>query len=342
MFDKHIREIFCSNKKPQNLKDFNIPLTLLVPRADYFLTQKSRIENVEFNKELLNKYFKDGLLCYLNTLYDQGYLNRNGITSNPIDYTLKFDRLKLKYIWIPKNACTFTKKQILLLTDKEFLRLHDKNIFHESVQEKYGFSMLDYIDHPSNNSYPSFAVLRDPIERFISCYTDKFVLPALKGKDFEGFAYDVILKIIEISGQPRRPSDSVSFREFLEFVKSQPPYELNEHWRPQYAFLGNETLALCTTKNLDFELPSILNESKTFLPERENKSFSLSFSEKKHCSGRFRNSLPKELELQDLKDYGDFLSHEDHDYLAELYKKDFLLYEQASSPPRRPGQGRTH
>lgn len=328
MFDSHIEALFCSISKPRNLKEFGMPLSVLVPRADYFLTQTARVENIEFDKKLLGKYFKDGLLKYFSVLHDQGYLNRNGVTSSPVGYTLIFDQLRLKYVWIPKNACTFVKKRLLDLVDKELLNSHIKNRFHESVQSKYGLSMPEYTN--LNSDYYSFAVLRDPIERFVSCYTDKFVSPVLKNKNFEKFAHDVILRVIETTDQNRDPSTSISFKEFLDFVVSQPTYVLNEHWRPQYAFLGNETISLCTTKNLASALSCVLDESKEIASRRENQSFSLAFSGKEQCSGRFRDFLPKELELENLKNYGDFLSHEDYERLAEFYKNDFPLYEQAS------------
>lgn len=171
---------------------------------------------------------------YLRAMLRDGYLGRYGATVAPHLFTLNFPTSQISYLWIPKNSCTSMK---LLLASFEPKQLQDrlkKHQLHETAQETFGMSRADY---EQNRMLRTVAVLRDPRLRIVSCYLDKFALPARGGRAFEPFVLDHIRHFFNLAGIKRDPHQSITIREFLHYLVVTPLFQHDVHWLPQSAFL---------------------------------------------------------------------------------------------------------
>lgn len=84
--------------------------------------------------------------------------------------------LRIAYFSIPKVACTSLKSLMFTLEhgrefDEVWARPDD--VEHVTVHNHYPARAFSTIDHAALQGYWKFAVVRDPIQRVISCYTDK-------------------------------------------------------------------------------------------------------------------------------------------------------------------------
>lgn len=135
------------------------------------------------------------------------------------------------YITNQKAACT-TIKMILNKMEDQSVRtklssIHKKNklIGINDISED------DLIKIIRGNCF-TFSFVRNPVDRFISCYNDKIATGKINITNF--------LKkngINEIKHQ-------VSPEEFISVIEKQNPYEMNPHWRPQNINLFNSVIKM--------------------------------------------------------------------------------------------------
>ena len=86
----------------------------------------------------------------------------------------------------------------------------------------------------ASEDYVKFAVLRDPLERVVSAYLDRFVHHRLTPGAMQLNAD--ILGLVQGLEQPDHET-GISFGQFVRYLLAQDPYDLDPHWRPQYTFL---------------------------------------------------------------------------------------------------------
>jgi len=316
---------FLAQEEPRNLKDLGMPLGVLIPRIDYFLSILRDISNTSINSIIRDKY-KDGLKSYLLKVDELGGLGFYGRSVNPISYLCRFNSIGIDYHWIPKNACTFLKKNFASLNEQEIFS-YDKNKFHETIQDSYGMNMSQYIDSAKSSNL-KFAVLRNPIDRLVSCYIDKFYLPCVNDKDYEPYILNIIKNIycyFDIKGDYQKRS--VSFSEFLNYITNNPHFSSNEHWRPQIDFLRGV--------DLDFKVKQenvasfLMGKELLFAkkPKKENSSVGLIYNEAAYV-GELSEKTPLEVN-DELLDYSQFVTPSQHLLIKTLYAEDFSLYTQS-------------
>jgi hypothetical protein len=87
-----------------------------------------------------------------------------------------------------------------------------------------------------DNSYFKFVFVRNPWSRLISTYIDKIsrLVQAIDGKPLE-----LISEIQQKKGSEIDLRKRVTFRQFLEYIADHDDMELDEHWRPQSSFIGD-------------------------------------------------------------------------------------------------------
>lgn len=88
-----------------------------------------------------------------------------------------------------------------------------------------------------DRAYVKFAVIRDPFDRLVSAYLEKFVV----NRAHPGNQFHTRNVIAAVAGR-RSPTAqdfqrSISFAEFVDYVVAQPPESLDPHWCPQYLYL---------------------------------------------------------------------------------------------------------
>ncbi|WP_034194498.1 MULTISPECIES: sulfotransferase family 2 domain-containing protein [Burkholderia] len=132
-----------------------------------------------------------------------------------------FNDHKLRFIRIPKNACS------TVINTLGFSRIQGRNPHH--VGEPFADAPADAVD------WPCLVVLRDPFERVVSAYLNKFteILPD------ELFVHELVEYVWRAQRGKPRPSStsSITFREFITHLCAFPDEQLDPHWRSQSAFL---------------------------------------------------------------------------------------------------------
>jgi len=311
-----------------DMDKINEPLSIFVPRIDYYLSYFSLVNQIRYNTGLLRKLFKGNLLEYLITLHELGFLGRFGNTINLNAYILNFEKLGIQYHWIPKNACTFAKKTFVKYNSPEALNQIQADRFHEDCQDIFGSNAENL--NTSIKTLKPVMIFREPIERLVSCYTDKFMLPVVSNKPFENFIRSTISRIHEHHGvKGNNLRRSVTFLEFVIFVLQQPAHSLDSHWRPQNDFVSkNLHYDFMTTENLGSNLYKLINigSSDTVFLERSNKSVGLAFDSSKRLSGHLADTLPSDIQLDKITSYNDFLSPSLFHLLTKFYKEDYEIF----------------
>jgi len=324
-----LRSFYKISRDKVNLADLDMNLGIAIPRIDFFLSHYSLITGESY-PNLIDSFFKDGLKKTLYEYYRKGYLNKFGATVSEINYICRFNEIELEYYWIPKNACTYLKRNFSYLCDKNFTDSIKKNKFHETIQAKYGLTMREYL-LTRDKKYKSFSVVRDPIERFVSCYVDKFAKPVFKRNNFEPFIVDIIHKIYshyQIKADPKERS--ISFAEFLMFVLQESTFLHNEHWRPQAHYLPNNGVdAMIKQPNME----EYLRKNNLFAEEvsksKANRSLGIKYSPDR-CSGKLAELLPMEYSIDEIDDYAQYVTHSARLSLEKFYEKDYELYSLAN------------
>lgn len=152
------------------------------------------------------------------------YKRNDTIIGKDLRYHLVFQSQKVIYCFAPKVASTQWKKQLCALNEDnqtctnglvdKFKRLNQYNP-QEALQ------ML--------NNYFTFLFVRDPLERLLSAYRDKFL------KENKIFHRNIGTKIMKYSRLNATKDDletgrGVTFAEFTNYIVETQ--HLDEHWRP--------------------------------------------------------------------------------------------------------------
>lgn len=318
-----------TSKEPKNLKDFNMSLGLLIPRADLQLSHYSLTNNLTIEK-CIDIFYKDGLNAYLKKMNHHNLLGEFGEVTNPISYICRFKNLKIDYHWIPKNACTFFKKNLAML-DLEAGGIEQRletpqDEFHETIQKKYGLVMKDYL---KDNKNKKLTIIREPTERLVSCYIDKFAKPCIKNQSFEPYIKDIINNIYSFFSIKATPEErSISFSEFLAYIKMMPNFSSNEHWRPQADFIKGIKFDYVFRQEKLMEQAKKHNLLHKSIESRLNSSVGLSYN-KGAFDGELSNILPKKIELDRIEDYSQFVTSTEQKIINILYSKDIEIYKNA-------------
>lgn len=318
-YDRTLRQKVRLNSVPDHLDIF-------VPRVDYYLSVRSDIDESPKSQAALSGYFDAKLLKYMELMNARQLFWQYGHTVNLTKYCLNIPALALRYIWIPKNACTTVKTELLKRIAPEFLAQIPQGTFHESVSARFGAS----IDDLDNANLEEVAFVRHPIERLVSCYIDKFVNPIFQRRDFEEFASRHISRIYELFKITADPMvRSASFSEFLSYILNQPAWAYDAHWRPQAEFLGSYSgRKLYRTESVERMLRDLrlgINDP----PPQLNSSSELKWNETAPLTGRLFDKNPGELQKADITSYNDFVPGSVYRALEAWLERDFELFENA-------------
>ena len=97
--------------------------------------------------------------------------------------------------------------------------------------------LQEALDILHDRAYLKFTVVRDPFERLVSAYLDKFVLNRLH----PGNQFHTRRVIAGVAGRSQPSLEdfnrSISFAEFVDYIVAQRPENLDPHWCPQYLHL---------------------------------------------------------------------------------------------------------
>lgn len=139
---------------------------------------------------------------------------------------------------IAKCACTSLKVMMVELSDLPPARKAAiaRDVHRVLDDEATGLQLKDFPEDRARALVADpgalrFAVVRDPAERLVSAYLEKFVRRRERKRIATAPAIAAIRGVAE-------PTDAdfargIRFSEFLDYVTATPPMELDPHWRPQ-------------------------------------------------------------------------------------------------------------
>jgi hypothetical protein len=152
------------------------------------------------------------------------------------------ERHRILYIPVAKCGCTSLKSAMIALAGVE---QYEKAIelgvhlitdrFNTGVQLK-DKSMKDAWKILASDEYFKFAVVREPFERMVSAYLEKFV--------YNRHHPENLLHTRPVIGMVQGTDAidlqrGISFDEFIAAVIGQEAMQLDPHWRPQYLYMEN-------------------------------------------------------------------------------------------------------
>lgn len=185
---------------------------------------------------------------------------------------------KILYCPMGKNACTFLKRQMVRIeqfNEEEFL-LRDIHLLTDRVNT--GLHINDYPLEQAKEilnapDYFRFAVLRDPMDRLLSAYNEKFVI----NRHISGNIMHTgpVVRAAQNRHDPAREADfdrGITFREFLSFIIATPAAELDPHWIPQANYLDGFSWSIYGFDMIDLLVDELEARTGVKLPRQPDNS----------------------------------------------------------------------
>jgi hypothetical protein len=269
----------------------------------------------------------EALLAAAGQIWDTG--KGNGMRW-PYGSMMVSESHKLLYIPVAKCACTSLKSMMVKLAGIERPEIARELGVH-FVTDRFNTG-VQLKDKPielareilASDQYFKFSVIRDPFERLVSAYLEKFVYQRTAQRNLI-HTQELICDV-----QGTRDIDAktgISFDQFVEYILRQDPYDLDPHWRPQYLyFLGvphiSRIFRLENIRELEQHLQQNLgltvqlghanatSKSDVFLPEASTLTAS-------------------ELDARESIHPDSFLSSAHADAIRRYYREDFEFYSAA-------------
>ena len=209
---------------------------------------------------------------------------------------------KLLYVPIAKCACTSAKRMMVELSalpDADVIM--EQGVHRVADNFKTGAKLNDYDSATieqvlRSDDYFKFTIIRDPIRRLISAYTEKF----LYNRNEPGNQVHTLhpLQTVRCTSQVDF-NQGISFRDFAEYLLHCDPMRLDTHWAPQHMFLpGIERYdQVYTTDQLDV-LSQHLSEraGRSIMVGKHNISLQSQDAEETDEPGCYVDLLPSELD----------------------------------------------
>ncbi len=150
---------------------------------------------------------------------------------------------KVIYCPIGKNACTFLKAEVARTAQPAFMNYMARDIHFITDHVRTGLQLSDYPEAEAralatDPAYLRFAVLRDPFDRLLSAYIEKFVLGRTAPDNIQ-HTRSVVAPVQRAAGLGQPDHDrGISFRQFVSHLETADPARLDPHWRPQALYLA--------------------------------------------------------------------------------------------------------
>lgn len=306
------------------------PFNGKIRRIDLYVSTK--LASGASIRDILNEDKFKTARRYLEAMSREGYLGRHGNTIAPHLFSINFPTTQITYTWIPKCSCTSVKR-LLASFEPSSLRVKIKRArLHISLQELLGQTSPQF----SNGKWlRRLAFVRDPYQRIISCYIDKFAIPTHDKRGFEPFARRHIKNCISLLDLDRDASESISFKEFLQYIVMTPRFIHDAHWLPQEAFLplDKNQIQILPSNRLDLLIRLLKVDQEDLQIPLENSrgsSAATKYELKDLPTGCYWDCLPQGIPIECFASYSLFLSQSARETIRSLYPEDSLVWETAT------------
>ncbi|KAI1294775.1 Carbohydrate sulfotransferase 11 [Halotydeus destructor] len=240
-----------------------------------------------------------------------------------MDHLIVDDVHKMIYCFVPKVASTNWKRVLMALN-------LNKNIADNPLQilgnETHALNLFSTLDKHTNvtqvydklRTYLTFMFVRDPFERLLSAYRNKF---QITWSDYFRLRYGrLIIQSLRANAtdQSRSKGDDVSFTEFLTYVtklsRDRNLVDFNEHWRPIYN--------LCFPCLVDYD---VIGKSETLVTDADHVLWTAGLLDSVQFPRREQtyNSVPTSVLM---KRYYEDIEATLLDQISMLYKRDIQLF----------------
>ncbi|XP_027725791.1 carbohydrate sulfotransferase 14 [Vombatus ursinus] len=144
-------------------------------------------------------------------------------------HILVSDQYHFLYCYVPKVACSNWKRVLKVLAgalDSVDVRLKmdhrsDLVFLADLRPEEIRYRLQHYF---------KFLFVRDPMERLLSAYRNKFG----EIREYQQRYGAEIVRRYRVGAGPSPAGDDVTFPEFLRYLVDEEPERMNEHWMPVY------------------------------------------------------------------------------------------------------------
>ncbi|XP_074542336.1 carbohydrate sulfotransferase 8-like [Halichoeres trimaculatus] len=141
------------------------------------------------------------------------------------------DRSKVLYCEVPKVGCSNWRRVLIVLAGKATSALAIPHYeAHKNLQHLHKYNPEGITERLKY--YTKVLFVRDPFERLVSAFRDKFENP--NGLFHKGYGRAIISRYrTNASSSALKTGDGVTFTEFVQYLLDpQRPLGLNSHWKP--------------------------------------------------------------------------------------------------------------
>ena len=153
----------------------------------------------------------------------------------PYSQIMVIPSLRLMYVPIAKNACSTLKRMMLDLAgfpanSSAQAHVHECLDFYQTGLQLKDWPISDVDRFLTAPGWFRFAMLRDPLERLVSAYMEKFVRNRLLWGNRVHTA--PVVTAVQDTSTPNL-DEGITFRQFASYIATTPAEQLDPHWRPQ-------------------------------------------------------------------------------------------------------------
>ncbi|XP_029576950.1 carbohydrate sulfotransferase 8 [Salmo trutta] len=239
------------------------------------------------------------------------------ITPHHVSRIYVEDKYKLLYCEVPKAGCSNWKRILMVLSG---LASSTHEIKHDAVHYGNHLKRLDSFDRQGITqrleTYTKVLFVREPLERLVSAFRDKFENPNTYYHPV--FGKPIISKYrVNASKVALRTGSGVTFQEFMQYLLDvHRPVGMDIHWEP--------TSQLCSPCLLDYNFIGkfeTMEEEANFLLRRTGAPHNLTFP-----SFKDRNPKAERTSTHLTHRYFAQLSTSERQRAYDFYYMDYLMF----------------
>ncbi|KAM4593264.1 carbohydrate sulfotransferase 8 isoform 1-T3 [Odontesthes bonariensis] len=239
------------------------------------------------------------------------------ITRNHVKHLFVEDKYKLLYCQVPKAGCSNWKRTLIVLAGQASSA---QSIKHDTVHYGGYLKTLDSFDRKQImhrlESYKKILFVREPLERVVSAYRDKFENP----NDYYHslFGKPIISKYrVNPSGKALKTGSGVTFKEFIQYLLDvHRPVGMDIHWE--------QVNQLCHPCLIDYDFIGKfenMEEESNFLLRLIGAPSSLTLP-----SFKDRNPSDKRTSMEITEKYFSQVSMLERQRVYDFYYMDYLMF----------------